>query len=270
MIAASITVIRHFRLAPLGFLCTKEENIPGNAGAKDVVQALTWVRDNIVAFRGNPANVVVGGQSFGAAIVEALTLSPMTESLYQGVILQSGTVLSPWAFNYDAEDRALELAKSLGGEDVVSTLLNVETGDIVAKSNALDVPYFPFAMCIEKDFIDEECLLCKPPIELLTNQIVNSVPMIIGYNSDEAYIFSSNIKEAKVIKKMSNDPAFLLPEELKFHNDKEMDLVARQIMEMYLNTSISMSTVLAYHRYATRNKFLSETDPNLQIDEALT
>lgn len=238
-----------YRLGPLGFLCTKEHQIPGNAGAKDVVLALRWVRDNIVAFKGNPAKVVVAGQSFGAAIVEALMLSPMTQGLYHGVILQSGTVLSPWAFNDDAEERASKLAE-LFSDDDVETLVHVKVGDLVQKSNELNVPYFPFGMCVEQGFRNEECLLPRTPYDLLSSQIVNSVPMIIGYNSDEAYIFAANIKEAKVTSTISKDVTFLLPEELKFLNKRDKTQVMRQIKEMYFNSNVSMASLLAYHRYA--------------------
>ncbi|CAH1637981.1 unnamed protein product [Spodoptera littoralis] len=96
-----IVVIVHHRLGPSGFLCLRDENIPGNAGVKDAVLALRWVRDNIVAFKGNPAKVVVAGQSFGAAMVEAVLLSNMASGLYHGAILQSGSALCPWSFNFD-------------------------------------------------------------------------------------------------------------------------------------------------------------------------
>lgn len=226
-----------------------DEKVPGNAGGKDVVFALRWVRDNIVAFRGNPAKVVVAGQGFDAALVEALMLSPMAKGLYHGVILQSGTVLSPWAFNYDAQDRAKALSKLFGrNNNAASLLLDATAVDLVVKSDNLDFPYFPFGMCAEKHFKNVDRLLSSAPIDLLTNKQVNSVPMIVGYNSDEAYIFVSSFKQAKVLKRMSRDLSFLLPEELKFLNSLEVAQVVRKIKERYFSNNISMATVLAYHR----------------------
>jgi hypothetical protein len=40
-------------------------NQPGNVGMLDIVTALTWVRDNIAVFRGDPGRILIFGQSGG-------------------------------------------------------------------------------------------------------------------------------------------------------------------------------------------------------------
>lgn len=225
--------------------------MPGNAGAKDVVLALRWIRDNIVAFRGNPASTVVAGQGFGAAIVEALTLSPMAQGLFNGAILQSGSILSPSGFNYNAENRAELLVEQISykKDNLQTTLISENAANLAAKSEKIDVPYFPFGLCVEKEFKKDERLLTEAPFHLLHEKKVNSVPMIIGYNTDEAYIFASNIKAARVLKRTSENVNFLIPEELKFLNEREIGQVSRQVKETYFSHNITMTTVLAYHRY---------------------
>ena len=42
----------------LGFAYTGDENAPGNAGMKDQLMALQWVRDNIANFGGDPNKVI--------------------------------------------------------------------------------------------------------------------------------------------------------------------------------------------------------------------
>lgn len=53
--------------------------MPGNAGMKDVVQALKWVQGNIEKFGGDPTNVTIFGESAGGAATHLLVLSPMAK-----------------------------------------------------------------------------------------------------------------------------------------------------------------------------------------------
>lgn len=182
-------------------------------------------------------------------MAEAVMLSPMASNLYHGVILQSGSVLAPWAFNYDAKERAIKLGQILPESDSISdTILKSKIEELVDKSNKLDMPYFSFGMCIENAMKHEERFLSEAPFDLLLSKKGGSVPMIIGYNSDEAYIFTSILKEARVTKTLSRKMTFLLPEELKFLNDREMKQVARQVEDMYFKANKSMRAVLDYHR----------------------
>ncbi|KAJ8714296.1 hypothetical protein PYW08_007916 [Mythimna loreyi] len=248
-----IVVIVYHRLGPLGFLCSGDEQIPGNAGVKDVVLALRWVSDNIVAFKGNSAKVVVAGQSFGAAMVEAVLLSPMANGLYHGAILQSGSALCPWSFNYDAEERAKALGTTTDfTEEHFKTeiLLDAKIEDLVAQANKLNVPYFPFAMCVENPSKKEERLLFEAPYNLLSSKKGNSVPMIIGYNDNEAYVFVSILREANALRRMSRGVSFLLPDDLKFLNERERKQTGRLVKDMYFKKNATMESVLAYHRDA--------------------
>lgn len=49
-----ILVTANYRLGPLGFLSTEDENCPGNFGLKDQVFVLKWIHDNIEQFGGDP------------------------------------------------------------------------------------------------------------------------------------------------------------------------------------------------------------------------
>lgn len=61
----------------VGFLSLEDELMSGNQGLKDQVLALQWVRDNIVNFGGDPAQVTIFGESSGAWCVHYLSLSPL-------------------------------------------------------------------------------------------------------------------------------------------------------------------------------------------------
>lgn len=238
-------------MGPQGFLCLGEEAIPGNAGIKDVVLALRWVRDNIVAFYGNPGKIVVAGQSFGAAIVDAIILSSMAPGLFHGAILQSGTALCPWAYNYNAEERAKGLRNTSEIEstkDLVKSLLDVEIEVLATRSNKLEVPYFPFGICAEKPLKKEERVLFEAPYDLLLSKKVKTVPMMIGYNINEAYVFVSLLREANALRRISRTATFLVPDDLTFLNNRERRQVARQVGDMYFKKNATMASVLSYHR----------------------
>ncbi|KAL0868813.1 hypothetical protein ABMA27_007177 [Loxostege sticticalis] len=245
-----IVVVVSHRIGPVGFLCLGEEKIPGNAGVKDVTMALRWVRDNIPAFQGNPYKVVVAGQGFGAAMVEALLLSPIAQGLFHGAIMQSGSILCPWVFNHDAKDRGVSLLQLLNDNDETLTLLNADVNQLAEKSDKIYFSYLPFGICIEKEFKNEERLLSESPYRLASNKFTRRVPLIIGYNTDEAYIFLSILKGDKMRKKMTRDTSLLLPDELKFLNVNELRTAEKQLKDLYFKNNFTLATLLAYHRDA--------------------
>jgi carboxylesterase type B len=69
-----VTIYVHFIAA--GYLTLDTEEIPGNAGMADQVEALRWIQKFIKYFGGNKDNVTVVGESAGAASVGFLLLCP--------------------------------------------------------------------------------------------------------------------------------------------------------------------------------------------------
>lgn len=57
-----------------------DERCKGNAGLKDQVMALEWVRDNIRAFGGDKNNVTICGQSAAGSCVNFHLISPLSRS----------------------------------------------------------------------------------------------------------------------------------------------------------------------------------------------
>jgi len=62
-----------------------------NAGMRDIVAALRWVRDNIAAFGGDAGNVTIFGQSGGGSKVAVLMTMPEARGLFQKAIIQSAS-----------------------------------------------------------------------------------------------------------------------------------------------------------------------------------
>ena len=90
-----VVVTLNYRLGALGFLylaeyAGEEYATSGNNGLLDQIAALTWVRENIAAFGGDPDNVTVFGESAGAMSIGALLAMPAAHGLFKRAILQSG------------------------------------------------------------------------------------------------------------------------------------------------------------------------------------
>jgi len=77
------------RLNSFGFLYLPEIGA-SNAGIRDVVAALEWVRDNIAGFGGDPENVTIFGESAGRMSVGSLLAVPRARPLFRRAIAQSG------------------------------------------------------------------------------------------------------------------------------------------------------------------------------------
>jgi len=65
-----------------------------NVGMLDNVRALEWIKENIAAFGGDPANVTIFGQSGGAGKVSTLMAMPAAKGLFHRAIAQSGAALT--------------------------------------------------------------------------------------------------------------------------------------------------------------------------------
>ncbi len=86
-----VVVTLNHRLNIFGFL--HAEGCDANAGMRDIVMALEWVRDNIAGFGGDPGNVTIFGQSGGGMKVTTLMAMPAARGLFHKAIVQSGPFL---------------------------------------------------------------------------------------------------------------------------------------------------------------------------------
>ena len=68
-------------LFQIGFLSFDTDEVPGNAGIFDQIEALRWVNKNIRAFGGDPNQVAIAGESVGSASVTLLMLAPQAKGI---------------------------------------------------------------------------------------------------------------------------------------------------------------------------------------------
>jgi para-nitrobenzyl esterase len=93
----TVVVSLNHRVGILGFLDVSdlgdEFEDSGNVGMLDIVAALSWIRDNIGAFGGDPSNVTVFGESGGGAKVATLLAMPAARGLLSNAVAMSGSML---------------------------------------------------------------------------------------------------------------------------------------------------------------------------------
>ena len=107
-----VVTINH-RLNVLGFTYLEELGgsdfaQSGDVGMLDIVHALTWVRENITQFGGDPNTVTVFGQSGGGRKVATLLAMPSAKGLFHRAIIESGATLK-----LVERDQAIRVARAL-------------------------------------------------------------------------------------------------------------------------------------------------------------
>lgn len=85
----------------------------GAAGMLDQIAALTWVRDNINRFGGNPNNVTIWGIAGGARKVSTLLAMPAAKGLFHRAIIESGAQLRIHPRDF-ATEMAVAVIRELG------------------------------------------------------------------------------------------------------------------------------------------------------------
>ncbi|KAJ1531976.1 hypothetical protein ONE63_000613 [Megalurothrips usitatus] len=195
-----VVVTVNYRVNVFGFLNLDDDNVPGNAGIKDLIAALKWVRRNIAAFGGDPNSITVGGQSSGAAAAHWLTLLPESRDLIRGVALESGSATHSWAYNEDNFDVALDLGRRLPGapdnlQDISRLVMELSAETIMQASIpmanqrmmdlATQIPYATSPERSKRIAIEDQPLIKQDPERYVLDHSLKSVPMFMGMNSRE-------------------------------------------------------------------------------------
>jgi len=196
-----VVVTVNHRLNAFGYLDLSERlgadyARSGNAGMLDLVLALEWVRDDIAAFGGDPANVTIMGESGGGAKVSTLLAMPAAKGLFHKAIIQSGPGLTGVSREAARKSTAAILAELGLGEDDAETLRAKLTQlpaqailDATRAAQAKAGPAFnalPLAAVVDGD------VLPRDPFAPAAPEPSKDVPILVGWNKDEMSLFNTS------------------------------------------------------------------------------
>ncbi|HEV2701911.1 MAG TPA: carboxylesterase family protein [Steroidobacteraceae bacterium] len=182
-----IVVSINYRLGVLGYLAHPQlsaespQGISGNYGLLDQIEALRWVKRNIAAFGGDPANVTIAGESAGGLSVMYLMAAPPARGLFSKALAESAYMISTPELKQSkfgapvAEVAGLNLATALHAKDLAAlramdaqTLMDAAAGAGFAPFGAVDGHVLP-----------------RQLIDTFDRGEQAHVPLLAGFNSGE-------------------------------------------------------------------------------------
>ena len=199
-----------YRVGVFGFLAHPELSAEsgqgsGNYGLLDQIAGLEWVKRNIAAFGGDPANVTIFGESAGGISVSMLAASPAAKGLFERAISESGGSFAPprtGAPGAAGENvPTLAVAEAAGkafldklGVATIAEARALPAEDVQkAQGAGLGTGFWPVA--------DGHVLLGDLYV-LYSRGRFNDTPVLIGTNSDEGALFVRSGTTATAFEQM--------------------------------------------------------------------
>jgi para-nitrobenzyl esterase len=211
----AVVVTINYRLGPLGFLYLRElcpglEGATGNAGLRDQVAALEWVRENAAAFGGDPERVTIFGESAGGMSVATLLGVPAARGLFGRAIAQSGA-----AHNVHSRETATRVAEEFLAELELprdraerallelppDKLLDLHQQTMLRLGSTAGL--LPFQPLVDGESLPEQ------PLDALRDGHSAGVELLIGTTRDEWRLFQfldgglAKLDHAGLVKRLS-------------------------------------------------------------------
>jgi para-nitrobenzyl esterase len=192
-----IVVSFNYRLGILGFgewSDWPELNGVSNAGLRDQILALQWVRDHIADFGGDPDAVTLFGESAGGMSIACLMASPLAAGLFARAIIQSGS--PDHVVTVSEAARITRLFAEAAGGDPAACLQGELKGIVRAQRSCFRTtvhrglhahPVAQFGMTLLPRLGDD--VLPEHPLSAMTKGASASIPLMLGTTLDEWTLF---------------------------------------------------------------------------------
>lgn len=189
-----VVVTMNYRLGPLAHLMIGSSDDDANRPVGDLLQALTWVRENIALFGGDPDNVTVAGQSAGAFYSQLLAVLPESRGAIRRLILQSCPGL-PAASRSRTESMSVDIIGGLEGGDPrtadVGLLLagHLRVMKKNAKFGSVGTGLMPTVDARVPDWLDDPARIANA---------IGVSDLLVTFTSDETGAYFFNVPERDI------------------------------------------------------------------------
>lgn len=158
----------------------------GNAGMLDLVLALRWVAENIAEFGGDPARVMVFGQSGGGAKIATLMAMPAAQGLFHAAATMSGQQVTASGPLHATDRMTLALSAMGLTPDRAAEAATLPAGRLLEGLAPAD-PYTPGRVYFGPVF--DGRALPRHPFYPDASPLGLKIPMVIGNTHDETRAF---------------------------------------------------------------------------------
>ena len=190
-----VVVTVNYRLGVFGFLDLSkyDDALAGSASNafRDQILALTWVRDNIADYGGDPNNVTIFGCSAGGGSVNAILAAPSADGLYHRAIAHSGTAIT---------NTPAPLAPGLAAH------LQLDEGEMLTRLKQLPAEELLAAQVASGATVGasvDGVVVTRDTYQAIAERGARGVPYIAGSNRDEGTFFTSFAPEETTFDPMT-------------------------------------------------------------------